>query len=121
MLGLVRHRAGGHAGVAARVRQGDSGDVEHGAIRGDGEGVLARQRVAVLQPGDLRLGVACAGGEKVLVFMQSFSTCARSLTGVTVLELFWEAGTSAQIKNYHDLDQIFRDCWTSQQEERKLS
>lgn len=61
MLGLIRHRAGGYAGVAATVGQGGSGDVEHGAIRGDGEGVSTGQRVAAFQPGDLRLGVACAG------------------------------------------------------------
>lgn len=39
--------------------QGGLGDVEQGAIRGDGEG--ARERVVVFQPGDLRLWVACEG------------------------------------------------------------
>lgn len=59
MLGLVSHRAGGQAGVATSMGQGGLGDVEQGAIRGDGEG--ARERVVVFQPGDLRLWVACEG------------------------------------------------------------
>jgi len=61
------------------------------------------------------------GGKQVLAFMQSSSMHAHSLTGVTKLELFWEAGTSAQIQNYYNLDQVFRGCWMSQQEEGKLS
>lgn len=39
--------------------QGGLGDVEQGAIRGDGEG--ARERVVVFHPGDLGLWVACEG------------------------------------------------------------
>lgn len=66
-------------------------------------------------------GLPVWGGKQVLAFMQSFSMHEHSLTGVTAPELFWEAGTSAQIQNYHDLDQVFRGCWTSQQDERKLS
>lgn len=85
VLALLPHGAGGHAGVAAGVRRGSLGDAQHGAVGGDGGG-SSRQGVAVLQPGDLRLGVACAGwkvgfglGAKV------FSMRARSLDGVTAL------------------------------------
>lgn len=66
-------------------------------------------------------GLPVRGGKQVLAFMQSFSMCEHSLTGVAALQLFWEAGTSAQMQNYHNLDQVFRGCWMSQQEERKLS
>lgn len=115
VLGLLPRRAGGHAGVAAGVRRGSLGDAQHGAVGRDGGG-SSRQRVAVLQPGDLRLGVACVGWKVGFGLGAKVFPCAHA---AWMGSLRWEAGTPAQIQTYHNLDRDFRDCWMSQQEKKK--
>lgn len=65
-------------------------------------------------------GLPVGGGKQLLALRQSFSMREHSLTEVTVLELFWEAG-AAQSQSYHGLDGALGGCWMSQREEGKLS
>lgn len=68
----------------------------------------------------LGCGLPVRDGKQVLAFVRSFSMCEHSLAVVTV-GAFLESRDIIPNQNYHDLDQDFRGCWMSQQEERELS
>lgn len=68
----------------------------------------------------LGCGLPVRDGKRVLAFVWSFSMCEHSLAGVTV-RAFLESRDIIPNQSYHDLDQDFRSCWMSQQEERELS